>query len=85
MRKKRTPSYFLSIISLILGLLLMQFLRRVYFVGLIILFIIIVFQTPSPKVDQTGESSEIAMNLLKFIGLNTILYLIGGYAALFLF
>lgn len=63
----------------------MNFLRQVYFVGLIILFIIVVFQTPSTKVDRTGEANDASISALKLIGLNAITYLIGGYAALLLF
>ncbi|HLR91646.1 MAG TPA: hypothetical protein VK048_01135 [Atopostipes sp.] len=63
----------------------MMYLRRVYFVGLLILFILIVFQTPTTKIDRTGEANDASIAILKFIGLNTILYLVGGYAALIFF
>ena len=82
---KNRPSYFYSLISLVVGLLLMMYLRRVYFVGLLILFILIVFQTPTTKIDRTGEANDASIAILKFIGLNTILYLVGGYAALIFF
>lgn len=82
---KNRPSYLYSLISLIIGILLMMYLRRVYFVGLLIFFILIVFQTPTTKVDRTGEANDASIAILKFIGLNTILYLVGGYAALLFF
>lgn len=63
----------------------MKFLRQLYFTGLIIIFIIVVFQTPSTKVDRTGEANDASIELLKFVGINTISYLIGGYATLLLF
>lgn len=63
----------------------MTFLRRVYFVGVILLFIIIVFQTPSTKVDRTGEVNDANLSLLKVIGLNALLYLAGGYLSLMFF
>ncbi len=85
MKKNRTLFYGLSLISLIIGLLLMTFLRRVYFVGVILLFIIIVFQTPSTKVDRTGEVNDANLSLLKVIGLNALLYLAGGYLSLMFF
>ena len=55
---KKSNIFLFSLIPLLLGLLLMQFLRRVFMVGLFILFIIVVFQTPSQKYDQTGEINE---------------------------
>ena len=77
--------YLLSILSLIIGILLMEYLVRVYFVGVLIFFILIAFRTPTTKYDKTGESTEFSINLLRFIGLNAILYLVGGYvAAIFL-
>jgi hypothetical protein len=63
----------------------MTFLRRVYFVGIILLFIIVVFQTPSTKVDRTGEINDANLSLLKVIGLNALLYLAGGYLSLIFF
>lgn len=63
----------------------MMYLPRVYFVGILTFFIIVAFQTPSTKVDKTGEANDASIALLKFIGLNALLYLAGGYAALFFF
>lgn len=63
----------------------MNYLRRVYFVGLIISFILIAYQTPSPHVDKTGEANDFNIALIKVIGASSIAYLIGGYAALLLF
>lgn len=85
MKKNRTLFYGLSLISLIIGLLFMTFLRRVYFVGVILLFIIVVFQTPSTKVDRTGEVNDANLSLLKVVGLNALLYLAGGYLSLMFF
>lgn len=70
---------------LIIGTLLMIYLRQVYFVGLIVSFILIAFQTPSPYVDKTGEANDFNLALLKVIGASTIAYLIGGYVALLFF
>lgn len=85
MKNKQRSFYLLSVITLIIGLLLMHFLQRVYFVGLVILFIVVAFQTPSPKQDKTGEVNEANISMLKTIGLHTIMYLVGGYAALIFF
>lgn len=82
---KKRFQFLFSLISLIIGVLLMQYLRRVYVVGLIILFIIVAFQTPSRKVDQTGEANDMNIQILKFIGLNTLMYLAGGYLSLLIF
>lgn len=82
---KKRPSYLFSLISLILGIAFMAYLRRVYFVGLLIFFILIIFQTPTTKVDRTGEANDASIAMLKFVGLNAILYLVGGYAALLFF
>lgn len=82
---KKSNIFLFSLIPLLLGLLLMQFLRRVFMVGLFILFIIVVFQTPSQKYDQTGEINEANIQMLKMIGLGTIMYLVGGYLALIIF
>lgn len=60
----------------------MNYLQQVYFVGLIILFIVVAFQTPSPKEDKTGKINEANISMLKVIGLNAIMYLVGGYIAL---
>lgn len=79
------PSYLFSLISLVIGILLMMFLPRVYFVGILVFFIIVAFQTPSTKVDKTGEANDASIALLKFIGLNALLYLAGGYTVLFFF
>lgn len=75
----------MSIITLIIGILLMNYLQMVYFVGLLIIFILVVFQTPSPKVDKTGEVNDANISMLKVIGLHAILYLVGGYIALIFF
>ena len=82
--KKRTKFLF-SLFSFLLGLLLMQYLRRVFMVGLFILFMLIVFQTPSQKYDQTGEVNESNIQILKIIGLSSLLYLAGGYLSLIVF
>lgn len=77
--------YFLSLLSLVIGILLMHYLPQVYFVGIIIFFVLIVLQTPNPKPDPTGETNDENLAILKLIGLNTILFLAGGYiAAIFL-
>lgn len=78
-KKNFNPIYLLSIVTLIIGYLLMEYLVQVYFVGIVILFIVIAFQVPSTKVDQTGEANDFSIKLLRITGLNTILYLIGGY------
>ncbi len=83
MKKGRT--FLFSLIPLIIGLLLMEFLRRVYVVGLIILFILVVFQTPNPKHDNTGEANDASIQILRIIGLSVIMYLVGGYLALLIF
>lgn len=82
---KNRPSFLFSLISLVIGFLLMMYLPRVYFVGVVTFFIVVVFQTPSTKVDKTGEANDASIALLKFIGLNALLYLAGGYAALLFF
>ena len=82
--KKRTKFLF-SLFSFLLGLLLMQYLRRVFMVGLFILFMLIVFQTPSQKYDQTGEVNESNIQILKIIGLSSLMYLAGGYISLIVF
>ncbi len=82
--KKRTKFLF-SLFSFLLGLLLMQYLRRVFMVGLFILFMLIVFQTPSQKYDQTGEVNESNIQILKIIGLSSLMYLAGGYLSLIVF
>lgn len=74
-----------GLIFLIIGILLMKYLRQVYFVGLIVSFIIIAFQTPSPHVDKTGEANDFNRAVLRVVGASTIAYLIGGYAALLFF
>lgn len=74
-----------GLLFLIIGILLMTYLRQVYFVGLIVAFILIAYQTPSPYVDKTGEANDFNLALLKVIGASTIAYLIGGYAALLFF
>ncbi|HZK23432.1 MAG TPA: hypothetical protein VFC62_04940 [Atopostipes sp.] len=63
----------------------MQYLRRVFMVGLFILFMLIVFQTPSQKYDQTGEVNESNIQILKIIGLSSLMYLAGGYLSLIVF
>lgn len=85
MKNKQRSFYLLSIITLIIGLLLMNFLQGVYFVGLVILFILVTFQTPSPKEDKTGEINDANISMLKTIGLHAIMYLVGGYVALIIF
>ena len=82
--KKRTKFLF-SLIPLLIGFLLMHYLRRVFMVGLFILFILIVFQTPSQKYDQTGEVNESNIQVLKMIGLSALMFLAGGYLSLILF
>lgn len=85
MNTQKKFRYISSLITLLVSMLLMKYLRQLYFTGLIIIFIIVVFQTPSTKVDRTGEANDASIELLKFVGINTIAYLIGGYATLLLF
>ncbi len=74
-----------SFISFFIGLLLMEYATRIFFVGMFILFVLIAFQTPSTKPDPTGESNDASIRLLRLTGLNAILYLVGGYfSAIFL-
>lgn len=63
----------------------MQYLRQVYFVGLIVAFIVVAFQTPSPHVDKTGEANDFNIAMIRVVGASTLGYLIGGYVALLLF
>ena len=74
-----------GLVSLIIGILLMQYLRQVYFTGLIVAFIVVAFQTPSPHVDKTGEANDFNIAMIRVVGASTVGYLIGGYAALLLF
>ncbi len=85
MKKEPLNWQIFAVVFLIIGILLMNFLRRVYFVGIIISFILIAYQTPSSYVDKTGEANDFNLALLKVIGASTIAYLIGGYAALLFF
>lgn len=85
MKKKIPIGYALSLVTLILATLLMQYLRKVYVVGLIIFFILVAFQTPSHKVDKTGEINDANIAMLKVIGLNMLMYLAGGYLSLIIF
>lgn len=83
MKKSRT--FLFSLLSLLIGLLLMQYLRRVFMAGLFILFMLIVFQTPSQRFDQTGEVNDSNIQILKMIGLSALMYLAGGYLSLIFF
>lgn len=74
-----------AIISLLLGMALMHFLPQVFFVGMLIFFILIAFQTPSTKFDPTGEANDASINMLKVIGLNALLFVAGGYIAAIFF
>ena len=67
--------------SLALGIVLMKFLPFVFFIGMLIFFVLIAFQTPSNKFDPTGEANDANINLLKVIGLNALLFVAGGYIA----
>ena len=85
MKKENLNWPIFALIFLVVGTLLMNYLRRVYAVGLLISFILIAYQTPSPHVDKTGEANDFNIALLKVIGASTLAYLIGGYAALLFF
>jgi len=85
LKNKQVTRYLFSLITLVIATLLMQYLRPVYFVGMIILFIIVVFQTPTPKVDKTGEANDANIAILKVVAMHTIMYLAGGYLALLIF
>lgn len=85
MKKEKLNWPLFAFVFLVIGILLMNFLRQVYFVGLIVSFIVIAYQTPSPHVDKTGEANDFNIALLKVIGASTIAYLIGGYTALLFF
>lgn len=71
--------------SLLLGMALMNFLPRVFFVGMLIFFILIAFQTPSNKFDPTGEANDANIKMLRVIGLNALLFVAGGYIAAIFF
>lgn len=83
--KSNKIPYLLSIITLIIGALLMNYLRRVYFIGIIIVFIVVVFQTPSTKFDRTGEINDANISMLRVIGLHALMYVAGGYISLIFF
>lgn len=85
MEKRKSKWYLFAVVAFIIGVLLMQFLRQVYFVGIIVSFIVVAFQTPSPHTDKTGEANEFNLAMIKVVGASTLAYLIGGYAALLLF
>lgn len=65
--------------SLLLGTILMNFLPQVFFVGMLIFFILIAFQTPSNKFDPTGETNDANISMLRVIGLSALLFVAGGY------
>lgn len=65
--------------SLLLGIILMNFLPQVFFVGMLIFFILIAFQTPSNKYDPTGETNDANISMLRVIGLSALLFVAGGY------
>lgn len=57
----------------------MNFLPQVFFVGMLIFFILIAFQTPSNKFDPTGETNDANISMLRVIGLSALLFVAGGY------
>lgn len=67
------------LISLVLGMILMNFVPFVFFIGMLIFFVLIAFQTPSNKYDPTGETNDANINLLKVTGLSALLFVAGGY------
>lgn len=67
------------IASLLLGITLMNYLPQVFFVGMLIFFILIAFQTPSNKFDPTGETNDANISMLRVIGLSALLFVAGGY------
>lgn len=71
--------YLSAVASLLLGIVLMNFLPQVFFVGMLIFFILIAFQTPSTKFDPTGEVNDANINMLRVIGLNALSFVAGGY------
>ncbi len=71
--------YLSAVASLLLGIVLMNFLPQVFFVGMLIFFILIAFQTPSTKFDPTGEANDANINMLRVIGLNALSFVAGGY------
>lgn len=83
--KNNKIPYLLSMITLIIGAVLMTYLRRVYFIGIIIAFIIVVFQTPSTKVDRTGEINDANISMLRVVGLHALMFVAGGYISLIFF
>lgn len=85
MNKNKSNWYIFALSSFVIGIALMKYLRQVYFVGIIVLFIVVAFQTPSTHVDKTGEANDFNILLIKIVGASTIGYLIGGYTVLLLF
>lgn len=71
--------------ALVLGMILMHFLPFVFFIGMLIFFVLIAFQTPSNKYDPTGEINDANINLLRVIGLCALLFVAGGYIAAIFF
>lgn len=69
------------IASLLLGITLMNYLPQVFFVGMLIFFILIAFQTPSNKYDPTGETNDANISMLRVIGLSALLFVAGGYVS----
>lgn len=82
MKKNSRLLYLVGLLSLILGMVFMKYLVRVYFAFIVIFFFLILFQTPLPKVDKTGEINDAKISILRVIGLSTLLFLAGGYIAL---
>lgn len=85
MKKSKIPKFAISLLTLVLAIVLMRYLRVVYGVGILIFIILVAFQTPSQKVDKTGEINDANLAMIRVIGLNALLYLAGGYLSLLFF
>jgi len=58
----------------------MSYFSRLYFIGIVGLFLLILFQTPNPTKEKEGNKrSKISLKLVTFL---VVAYLLGGFVSI---
>jgi len=80
--KNRQPLFYVGILAFPLGILLMTYFARLYFIGIVGLFLLILFQTPNPTKVTDEEKNKRSMISLRQVTFIVITYLLGGFVSM---
>lgn len=80
--KNQHPLFYIGILAFPLGIILMEFFVQLYFLGIVGLFILVLFQMPKPtkvKNEDENDRSTLSLKLVTFVVLS---FLLGGFVSM---